>query len=302
MRRFFIALIVCVAAFASCRPEYETTYRGPSYVMFADTLSIYPVQRTGEAFAVPIVATQTANYDRNFGVEVVLEGTDAIYGKHYRLASSTVTIPAGGNVGRVMLEGVYDNLESNREVGEKEPELKLRLVSMTDDIEWDLYGVETRVVLRKSCPFDIGEFTGYCLVHSPFLAGSVYTKQNPRLIRTELVAGEENTILLKGFFFDGFDVRLRFDNSDLLNPTVALPAVQQLGDSREAFIAKYGDGRMWADNYPGLDSNFYTCDRVVTMYLYITFSNYYADGGSAYVGADGLVLEWITDSEAQDYL
>jgi hypothetical protein len=293
----------CVVALAmiGCKPEV-ITYNGPSYVMFADTLAIYPVQVTNESFAVPVVATRTVDYDRNFAVEVVMDGSDAVYGVQYRLESHTVTIPAGGNTGHVMVKGVYDNIESNQEVGEKEPVLKLRLLSVNEDIEWDLYGVETKVVLRKSCPFDINDYTGYCLVYSPFVANSIYERQNPRLIRTEVVAGEENTIWLKDFFFDGFDVKLRFDNSDLLNPRVALPAKQELGDSREAFVAIYGDGRMWADNYPGLDSNFYSCDRVVTMYLYITFSNYGAGGQEAVVAADGLVLEWITDADAQDYL
>jgi hypothetical protein len=116
------------------------------------------------------------------------------------------------------------------------------------------------------------------------------------------VPDEENTVLLKDFFFDGFDVKLHFDNSDLLNPTVELTTKQEIGDSREAFIEIYGDGRMWMDNYPGLDSNFYVCDKVVTMYAYILFSNYYPDGSEGIVAADGMVLEWITDTEAQEFL
>jgi hypothetical protein len=290
--------VVALAVLPGCKEAY-TTYTGPSYVMFADTLTTYPVQNNGGSFAVPVVATRTVDYDRNFAVEIVMEGSDAVYGKHYRLESSTVTILAGGNVANVMVRGVYDNLESPLEA--KEPVLKLRLLSVNENIEWELYGAETKVSLRKSCPFDVNNFTGYCLVYSNLMASGVYERQNPRLIKTEAVAGEDNTILAKGLFFDGFDVKLRFDNSDLAKPKVTLPEKQLLGDSREAFIAIYGDGRMWIEDRPGVESTFYSCDKAAVVYSYITFSNYAAGGTSALVASDAMVLEWITDAEAEDY-
>ena len=71
------------------------TYDDYEYVMFADTLAVYPVQKDVEWFAIPVVSSVVRDYDRVFGVEIIDKGNNAIENLHYSLKSNTVTIKAG---------------------------------------------------------------------------------------------------------------------------------------------------------------------------------------------------------------
>ena len=76
--------------------------------MFADSISTNLVQRDNSRFTVAVASTVARNYDRTFGVEVVDAGSNAIEGKHYRLLTSSVTIPAGKLAADVEVEGIYN--------------------------------------------------------------------------------------------------------------------------------------------------------------------------------------------------
>ena len=175
----YIAMsFLAVAALASCKESY-VTYSDAEYVMFADTIATYPVQKDVEWFSIPVVSTVIRNYDRTFGVEVVDKGNNAVENLHYSLQSNTITIKAGENRADVLVHGYYDNIEATDSLG-----FQLRLV-MNDNLEMPLYGKDTKAVLMKSCPFDINNFTGYCVLTSMFLYNYSLTGSYQRLIYTE---------------------------------------------------------------------------------------------------------------------
>ena len=189
----YITLAFMAAAFAcSCHERY-VTYSDAEYVMFADTIKTYPVQKDVEWFSIPVVSTVVRDYDRTFGVEVIDKGNNAIENRHFRLQSNTVTIKAGENRADVMVHGYYDNLEATDSLG-----FQLRLV-MNDNLEMPQYGRDTKAVLMKCCPFDINNFTGYCMLTSMFLYQYSITGSYQRLVYTEKHPTEENTIICRNW-------------------------------------------------------------------------------------------------------
>ena len=62
-------------------------YPAKNDLMFSDTIYYYPVQESNEVFQVPVSATEKADYDRTFGVEIIDKESNAIEGKHYSLLS-----------------------------------------------------------------------------------------------------------------------------------------------------------------------------------------------------------------------
>ena len=159
---YITSLLLAAASFSGCKEQY-VTYNDAEYVMFADTMAVYPVQKDVEWFPIPVVSTVVRDYDRTFGVEIIDKGNNAIENLHYSLKSNTITIKAGENRADVLVHGYYDNIESTDSLG-----FQLRLV-MNDALEMPIYGKDTKAVLMKSCPFDINEFTGYCVLTSMFL-------------------------------------------------------------------------------------------------------------------------------------
>ena len=172
-----LAAVAVLIALASCSQDY-TTYSGPSHIMFSDTLYQYAVQESNEVFNVPVSATEKADYDRTFGVEVVDKQSNAIEGKHYRILNNTVTIKAGEMVGNVQVQGIYDNIGKTDSLG-----FTLKLV-IPEKYNWtDLYKDYAHVVMQKSCPFDIHNFSGWCMVTSTF-----YSKYLNNALGDELLA------------------------------------------------------------------------------------------------------------------
>ena len=59
MKRIYIYItlaIVAALSFTGCHEEY-VTYSDKEYVMFADTMAIYPVQKADSTFRIPVVST-----------------------------------------------------------------------------------------------------------------------------------------------------------------------------------------------------------------------------------------------------
>ena len=94
--KYMTLAFLAAVLLGGCKERY-VTYSDAEYVMFADTLATYPVQKDVEYFAIPVVSTVVKNYDRTFGVEIIDKGSNAIENLHYRLKSNTITIkaPAG---------------------------------------------------------------------------------------------------------------------------------------------------------------------------------------------------------------
>lgn len=287
----YIALaFVAAAVLASCHERY-VTYSDAEYVMFADTMATYPVQQDVEWFNIPVVSTVTRDYDRTFGVEVIDKGNNAIENHHFRLQSNTITIKAGENRADVLVHGYYDNLEATDSLG-----FQLRLV-MNDNLEMPLYGKDTKAVLMKSCPFDINNFTGYCMLTSMFLYQYSITGSYQRLIKTEPHPTEENTIICRNWLNDGYDVTMKFITDDPMKPFVVVEEGQVATDEGSFFGTVHGDDKIQVRTSPYYDSVYYPCGN----YLYVWTEMYVENLGNP-VGTVGHfynIMEWISDEEAE---
>ena len=288
--KYMTLAFLTVAALGSCKERY-VTYSDAEYVMFADTLATYPVQDTVEYFSIPVVSTVIRDYDRTYGVEIIDKGSNAIENLHYRLQSNTITIKAGENRADVMVHGYYENIEATDSLG-----FTLQLV-MDEKYVMPLYGKQTKAVLMKSCPFDINDFTGYCVLTSMFLYNYNATGSYQRLVYTEKHPTEPNTIICRNWINDGYDVTMTFNASDPMKPFVTMDAGQVASDEGSFFGISYGDDKLLVTNSSLYDSIFYPCGR----YLYIWTEMYVENLGEP-VGTVGHfynILEWVSNEEAE---
>lgn len=285
----YIAIAFLAVVLGSCQERY-VTYSDAEYVMFADTLATYPVQKDVEYFSIPVVSTVTRDYDRTFGVEIIDNGSNAIENLHYRLKSNTIVIKAGETRADVLVHGLYDNIEATDSLG-----FTLRLV-MNDKLEMPLYGRETKAVLMKSCPFDINDFTGYCMLTSMFLYQYSITGSYQRLIYTEKHPSEENTIICRNWINDGYDVTMKFNSEDPMKPFVTMDRDQVASDEGSFFGTAHGDDKILVTNSALYDSIFYPCGN----YLYIWTEMYVENLGQTIgtVGHFYNIMEWVSDEEA----
>ncbi len=284
-----VASVMAVLA-VSCREHY-TVYDDAEYVMFADTAKLYPVQQDVEFISVPVVSTVTRSYDRTFGVEIVDAESDAVETYHYRLESNTITIKAGENCAYVRVHGIYDHIGASESLS-----FTLSLV-MPDALEMPLYGRKTRVELMKSCPFDINGFTGWCVLSSTFLQSYNPYGSYQRLVRSTLHPTEKNTIVCHDWMLSGYDIEMRFDDSDPLSPTVTVPSDQVMSDEGSFFGMVHGDDRILVESSQLAPSYFYPCGN----YLYVWTRMYVRNLNTA-VGTVGnfyTVMEWVSDEEAE---
>ena len=292
MRKLIISVTALLALF-SCKEQY-TTYSDAEYVMFADSLSTNLVGADGGRFSVAVASTVARGYDRTFGVEVVDAGSNAIEGVHYRLLSNSVTIPAGELAADVEVESIYENIEATDSLG-----FKLRLV-MNDKLKWELYKHSdcTKVVMYKSCPFDRNNFTGYAVLSSLFLRD--YPGENSsyqKVVYTEPHPTEQNMIVIRDGFFNGYDITLTLHGENPAEPRVTMDADQVLSDEASVFGQILGDNHILCDDSPYYQSYYNSCQRFVVLWLEV-----YVEKLGQMVGTVGNfynVLEWISDEEAE---
>lgn len=294
MKKLLIGCMAAVAAliaFSGCDQD-KVVYSGPNYLMFSDTLYTYAVQETNEIFNVPVSATVPADYDRTFGVEVIDKESNAVEGKHYKILSNTVTIKAGEMSTDVKVQGLYKNIGITDSLG-----FALRLV-IPDTEQWSLYKNEAKVVMQKICPFDIKNFKGYCKVTSSYLSSDYYPKKvDLRLVTSDIVEGKENTIVVHDLYFDGYDMEIKFNRKDVLEPLVEMEE-QICGSTGEAFNTIHGDGKLRL-NQPTAYTSFYSTNENFIL-QYVTMSVNNKDG--SYYGTVGTfvnLLEWISEVEAE---
>lgn len=291
MKRKFIGIFaVCtlLLTMIGCDEE-RTIYSGPNYIMFSDSLYVLPVQNNEELFDIPVSATQTCSYDRTLAVEILDKSSNAIEGIHYELASNTVTIKAGEHVANVRVRGIYDNIEIGDSLG-----FALRLVTK-EDTQWELYGIDANVLLQKTCPFNIYDFEGYCVVNSTYLYD--YTVVDKRLTYAVVDTAEENTLIIKDYFYDGYDVKVKFTTDDLLNPLIEMEE-QVFGPTTEAFGTIYGDGKIRMSQPTYYASYYSSCEQFIYQYMTLFVMN---KNGSLYgtVGTFINAVKWISDDEAE---
>jgi hypothetical protein len=283
LRHIFYGGIVLLGLLAGCQAE-KTTYEGPDYILFSADSHTLGILDSEEWFEIPISATRTANEERTIGVEVVASESSAIEGLHYILESNTLTIPKGELTTAVRIKGLAENIDINSMLS-----IKLRLV-IDPELVWDAYGIESEVLLQKCCPFDINNFTGYAKITSTWTMQ--YMNAEARLVRTERDPEDKSAIIVKDMFYDGYDIRLRLNSDDRLNPTVTL-AEQVLGTTGEAFGTIYGNGKLMMAEPTGYTSYYGTCENFLVLY-----SMMYVDGVGV-VGTYVNIFEWISDLEAE---
>lgn len=283
LRHIFYGGIALLGLLAGCQAE-KTTYEGPDYILFSADSHTLGIVDSEEWFEIPISATRIADQDRTIGVEVVASETSAIEGLHYILESNTLTIPKGELTTAVRIKGLAENIDINSMLS-----IKLRLV-IDPELVWDAYGIESEVLLQKCCPFDINNFTGYAKVTSTWTMQ--YMNAEARLVRTERDPDDKSAIIVKDMFYDGYDIRLRLNSDDRLNPTVEL-AEQVLGTTGEAFGTIYGNGKLMMAEPTGYTSYYGTCENFLVLYTMM-----YVDGVGV-VGTYVNIFEWISDLEAE---
>ena len=289
----FLVAMIATSMLASCAEEY-VTYSDAEYVMFSETQSMNMILADDEYFGVAVASTVACDYDRTFGVEIVDKGSNAIEGKHYRLLSNSVTIPAGELATEVKVQGLYENIEPTDSLG-----FVLRLV-MPEKLKWSLYedSDQTKVVMYKSCPFVRENFTGWCVVTSLLLRD--YPGDNTsyqRLIRTEAHPTEENTVILRSCFYDGYDLTIRFHPEDAANPLVTMDKDQVLSDEASVFGQILGDNHILTTHSFYYPSYFNSCQRFVELWNHVYVENLGETIGT--VGHYYNILEWISDEEAE---
>ncbi len=287
--KLLLALFIALPFLSSCDEDW-VSYDGPSYIMFADSTNVLPVQVTEEYVDIPVVATKIYSYDRNVGIEVVQTASSAIEGKHYEIESSTITIKAGENVANVRVRGFYDEIGISDNLS-----FVLKLVEDKSQV-WDVYGDETTVSLQKICPFNLDDFTGYLTVRSGYM--TYYMTESMRLVTSEIDPSSENTIIIHNPFYEGYDLTIHLTTDDILNPLIEFED-QVFCSTADAFGTIYGDdGIVRAMDATGYLSYYSPCENFINQYVTLYVPNY-PTGYDVAVGTYLNLYTWISDDEAE---
>ena len=280
----FCAVFSLLLSVTSCNETY-TTYEGPGFISFSDSIYVLPVQNNEQVFDIPVVAAQSCDYDRTLAVEVMVKNTNAIEGKHFSVESNTITIPAGELTANFQIRGNADNITVNDSLG-----INLHIVTEDAGLE-ELQGLNANVLLVKTCPFQLEDFTGYCVLKSPYM-DAYMPGVKARLVRSELDPEHENTIILRDYFYEGYDVRLRFTTNDPLNPLIEMDE-QKFGPTSEAFGTVYGDGIIYMKQLVSYPSYYSPCENFLVHYTTLFVP------GVGVVDSYINIVKWISDDEAE---
>ena len=280
--------VAVVGSIVGCNEGVALSPSTPDYIQFSDTLYVLPVVDDDEFHNIPVVATKACDYDRTVAVEIIDAESNAIEGRHYSLESNTITIKAGELVGNVRVRGYHENIDVYDSLG-----FKLNLI-VPEELQWDMYGTETNVLLQKACKFDINAFVGYCVLTSTYIMS--YMEVDKRLVKAELDPENENTIIMRDYFFDGYDVRITFKDNDILNPLIEMDD-QVFGPTSEAFGTLYGDGLIRMYQPTAYTSYYGSCEKFIFQYMTLYVPG--MEEGYNTVGTFVNAVEWISDDEAE---
>lgn len=284
-----LSLLSVTLLMFSCDKE-EFFYSDNEYVAFADTLNVFAVTNVaGATFDVDIASTVVRSYDRTYGVYVIDRGSNAIENVHYKLKSNNVTIKAGESATKLEIEGLYDNIESTDSLG-----FNIGII-VPDDAEWDLYKKTTSVVLAKSCPFNIEDWTstdggidddgvafGNFILYCTFPFGT--DEVTKRLVKGYKV--DANRVRIADMLVEGYDIVMSFNDDNMLVPTMkVLP---------QASFPEFNYGVITLETYPGVESIYSNCSKVIITNLMTRIE------GIGSFGAFDYIFEWISENEAED--
>lgn len=288
IKRLFVALgALLLTSLVGCEPE-RPTYDGPNYIMFSAERHDLGILDSEEWFEIPITATRTADHDRNVGVEIIAARSSAIYGMHYTIEATTVTIPKGELTAMLRIKGYPEAISVTDNLG-----ITLNLVIDEEDV-WDEYGTETEVYLHKCCPLDMNTFTGYAVLTSTWTMQ--YMNVESLLVKTRLDETTPNTIVVESMYYDGYDIRITFKNDNRLEPLIEMPEAQVAGSTGEAFGTIYGNGKLMMMQPADSGSYYSPCEGFMLQYV----TMYVENVGT--VGTYANILEWISDEEAERIL
>ena len=316
-----IVILAFASVLTACQAKF-TTYDGPAYIAFADTLSYCPVNFANQAkldetsadydpkyaarydryykdelqrlSSVLIATTTPVSYDRTFAVEVISKESNAVYGYHYRIPDHTVTIKAGQTTTALPIETYPAHIDMGDSLS-----ISLRLIS-AEDQNWELYGQKTRVQFKPVRPMDITELAGnkkegrrrWCRVTSSFWLQFSSSIDYSRICECEQV--NDSTILIHDMIIDDYDYEICIDESDILNPGIAMTDKEQIvADTRITFNYIYGDGLIRAYQAP-VEWTLDLCNREADTYAVFFVKNY------ATVGIYQNYIEWLTPEEAEN--
>lgn len=280
--------VAVVGSIVGCNEGVALSPSAPDYIQFSDTLYVLPVVDDVEYHNVQVVATKACDYDRTVAVEIIDAASNAIEGRHYSLESNTITIKAGELVGNVRVRGYHNNIDVYDSLG-----FKLNLI-VPEELQWKMYGTEANVLLQKACKFDINAFVGYCVVTSTYIMN--YMEVDKRLVKAEIDPENENTIIMRDYFFDGYDVKISFKDNDILNPLIEMDD-QVFGPTSEAFGTLYGDGLIRMYQPTAYTSYYGGCEKFIFQYMTLYVPG--MEEGYNTVGTFVNAVEWISDDEAE---
>ena len=277
-----IACLLLVVG-TSCSSDY-TEYEGPNHIMFSTERYDLGVIDSEEWFEIPVSAMRPTDKEQRVGVEIITDKTSAIEGLHFDIEQSTIAIPAGKLRTAVRVKGYPENIDITEDLV-----ITLRLV-IDKELEWNGGAMETEIHLRKCCPTSTDMFTGYCKVTSTWIMQ--YMNADARLVRTELDPENENSIIVRDLFYEGYDLGITLNTEDRLSPTVEIEETV-IGSTGEAFGTIYGNGKLMMSSAMGYTSIFSSCERYMMLYSTI----YVEEVGT--VGTYVHIFEWISDAEAE---
>lgn len=288
IRTLIVALgAMLLTSLVGCEAE-RTTYDGPNYIMFSAERHDLGILDSEEWFEIPISATRTAKHDRNVGVEIVAARSSAIYGLHYTIESTTVTIPAGELTAMLRIKGYPEAIGVGENLG-----ITLNL-AIEEESVWEEYGTETEVYLHKCCPLDMNAFTGYAVLTSTW--AMQYMNLESILVKTHLDPTMPNTIVVEDMYYAGYDIRISFKEENRLEPLIEMEEPQVMGSTGEAFGTIYGNGKLMMMQPEDSGSYYSPCEGFMLQYVTI----YVEEVGT--VGSYVHILEWISDDEAERIL
>lgn len=288
IRTLIVALgVMLLASLVGCEAE-RTTYDGQNYIMFSAERHDLGILDSEEWFEIPISATRTAKHDRNVGVEIVAARSSAIYGLHYTIESTTVTIPAGELTAMLRIKGYPEAIGVGENLG-----ITLNL-AIEEESVWEEYGTETEVYLHKCCPLDMNAFTGYAVLTSTW--AMQYMNLESILVKTHLDPTMPNTIVVEDMYYAGYDIRINFKEENRLEPLIEMEEPQVMGSTGEAFGTIYGNGKLMMMQTADSGSYYSPCEGFMLQYVTI----YVEEVGT--VGSYVHILEWISDDEAERIL
>ena len=273
-----------LTALVGCESE-RTQYDGPSYITFSAERHDLGVMDSEEWFEIPITATHTVEHDRNVGVEIIAARSSAVYGMHYTIESTTVTIPAGKLNGTLRIKGYPEAIGVSEML-----DITLNLVIEEDEVSEE-HGTETEIYLHKCCPLDMNAFTGYAVLTSTWTME--FMNAESTLVKTHLDETTPNTIVVESMYYEGYDIRLTLNADNRLEPLVEMPEAQVAGSTGEAFGTIYGNGKLMMEQSEESASYYSPCEGFVLQYV----TMYVEEVGT--VGTFAHVLEWISDDEAE---